>query len=182
MVLLFLNAMILVQFCTIIMAKDNQRRVAKELFLQGKNQKEIARLVNVQEKTMGEWVKKYAWKEERDARLNNAKSQAESLKILIGKLTERRLDLIRTMDQAQKDDDDEKYDALETKASRIADEISKYNKTLLTLDKENRISLSVYLDVMESIFKAIQVFDAELYMKLIDFQDEHLTEISLKFR
>lgn len=162
------------------MAKDKERRLAKELFLQGKAQKEIARLTKVQEKTIGEWVKKFGWKEERDARFNSAKSHTESLKSLIGKLTQKRLDLMRAMDKAFQDDDTEKYDALQSKANTIADEVSKYNKTLQTLDKENRISLSVYIDVMESIFKAVQVFDAALYMKLLDFQEQHLTDISLK--
>ena len=172
--------MILVQFCTIIMAKDKERRLAKELFLQGKTQKEIARLAKVQEKTIGEWVKKFGWREERDARFNSSKTHTGNLKSLIGKLTQKRLDLIRFMDKAEKEDDNEKYESYETKANRIADEISKYNKTLQSLDKENRISLSVYLDVMESIFKAVQVYNPDLYMKLLDFQDEHLTEVSLK--
>lgn len=180
MVFAFRNEMILVQFCTIIMAKDKERRLAKELFLQGKTQKEIARMAKVQEKTIGDWVKKFGWREERDARFNSSKSQTESLKSLIGKLTQKRLDLIRSMDKAEKDDDTEKYDACEAKANRIADEISKYNKTLQNLDKENRISLAVYLDVMESIFKAVQEYDSKLYMNFLDFQDEHLTEVSLK--
>ena len=162
------------------MAKDKERRLAKELFLQGKKQKEIARLARVQEKTIGEWVRKYGWREERDARFNSAKSHTESLKKLIGKLTERRLDLIRLMDKAFTEDNTEKYDALETKANKLADEVSKYNKALISLDKENRISLAVYIDVMESIFKAVQVFDTKLYMQLIDFQEQHLSEISLK--
>jgi hypothetical protein len=180
MVLLFLNAMSLVQFCTIIMAKDNQRRVAKELFLQGKNQKEIAQLVNVQEKTIGSWVKKYGWKEERDARLNNSKSQADSLKTLIGKLSDQRIALIKKMEAAANADELDKYDDFQNKANKIADEVSKYNKALQTIDKENRISLTVYLDVMDSIFKAVQVFDTKLYMQLLDFQEQHLTDVSLK--
>ncbi len=180
MVLLFRNGNTFLQFCTIIMAKDNERRLAKELILQGKNQKEVARLAKVQEKTIGEWVKKYGWREERDARFNSAKSHTESLKTLIGKLTERRLDLIRSMDEAHQVDDSERYDALETKANKLADEVSKYNKALVSLDKENRISLSVYLDVMDSIFKAIQVHNPKLYMELLTFQEQHLTDISLK--
>lgn len=162
------------------MAKDNERRVAKELFLQGKNQKEISRLVSVQEKTIGYWVKKYGWREERDARLNNSRSQTESLKTLIGKLSDQRIGLIKKMETAANDDKLDVYDDLQNKANKIADEVSKYNKALITLDKENRISLTVYLDVMDSIFKAVQVFDTKLYMTLLDFQDQHLTDVSKK--
>ena len=70
--------------------------------------------------------------------------------------------------------------APQKRANEIADEVSKYNKTLLTLDKENRISLAVYLDVMESLFKAIQKHSPKLYMELLTFQEEHLSEISSK--
>ena len=163
------------------MAKEHERKLAKELFVvQCKTQKEIARLTNTQEKTIGVWVKKYGWKEERDARINSSSSQIESIKTLIGKLTDKRLVLIKKMDEASSKGDTEKYDSYETKAARLADEVSKYNKTLQTLDKENKISLSVYLDVMSDIFKALQKSDMDLYMKTIDFQEEHLTTVSLK--
>lgn len=162
------------------MAKQNERRLAKELLLQGKNQKEIARMVNVQEKTISQWVKKYGWNEERDARFNSANTQILSLKKLIGRLTEQRLTLIRKMESAIANDDLEEHDALQYKANRLADEVSKYNKALLSIDKENKISLTVYLEVMDSIFKAVQVYNAALYMSLLDFQEQHLSDISLK--
>ncbi len=39
------------------MAKDNERKLAKQLFMQGKSQKEIAILVSVQEKTVASGLK-----------------------------------------------------------------------------------------------------------------------------
>jgi uncharacterized protein YjcR len=180
MVLLFRNAIALLQFCTIIMAKSNERRVAKELFLQGKYQNEIARLVNVQEKTIGDWVKKYGWIEERDARFNSSKTQIKALKDLIGKLTEQRLKLVREMEEATNDADNARLNDLQKKANTIADEVAKYNKALISLDKNNRISLAVYIDVMDGLFKAIQEYDSKIYLQLLDFQEQHLSDISKK--
>lgn len=162
------------------MAKSNERRVAKELFLQGKYQNEIARLVSVQEKTISDWVKKYGWVEERDARFNSAKTQIKALKDLIGKLTEQRLKLVREMEEATNEADSERLSELQKKANTIADEVAKYNKALISLDKNNRISLAVYIDVMDSIFRAVQQYDSKLYMKLLDFQEQHLSDISKK--
>ena len=129
---------------------------------------------------MGIWIKKYGWRQERDAKINSTKSQIENLKVLIGKLTEQRITLIREIENAEIKGDLEKVSALQSKASRLSSEVANYNKTLLTLDQENKISLADYLEVMSKIFTAVQKYDSNLYMKLLDFQEEHLTEISLK--
>ena len=62
------------------MAKTQERILAKELFFQFKLQNEIARIVGVQEKTIGDWIKKFSWKKERDARFNGAKNQTHQIK------------------------------------------------------------------------------------------------------
>jgi molecular chaperone DnaK (HSP70) len=162
------------------MAKAQERILAKELYLKFKKQKEIARIVGVQEKTIGFWIKKYAWKQERDAHFNSGKSQISQIKKLIGKLTDQRIELSRKMDEAILKEDYIKVEEIQQSANRLADEVSKYNKTLANLDKENRISLSVYLDVMEGVFKGIQIFNPKIYMSLLDFQDDHVVEMSEK--
>ena len=162
------------------MAKAQERILAKELYFKFKMQKEIARIVGVQEKTIGDWIKKYAWKKERDARFNSGKNQIQQIKKLIGKITDQRIALSRKVDDAILAEDFTKVEEIQQSANRLADEVSKYNKTLQTLDTENRISLSVYLDVMESVFKGIQEHNPKTYMALLDFQDEHIMEISEK--
>lgn len=162
------------------MAKAQERILAKELYFKFKLQKEIARIVGVQEKTISDWIRKYAWKKERDARYNSGKSQISQIKKLIGKLTDQRIEITRKMDEAIDKNDFQKVEELQQSANRLADEVSKYNKTLTNLDKENRISLSVYLDVMESVFNGIQIYNPKIYMSLLDFQDEHVVEISEK--
>lgn len=162
------------------MAKATERILSKELFMRGKPQKEIAQIVNVQEKTLSEWVKKYAWREERDARINGAKTQVENIKKIIGQLTEERIKLIDQMEKAEADRDNDLFQTLNERASKIADEVSKYNKALMNLEKENRITLSTYVDVMDQLFEAIKNYDAKIYLKLLDFQEQHLSDISIK--
>ena len=162
------------------MAKISERNTAKNHFLKGLSQKEIAKKVGVQEKTISNWVKKYGWKQERDARINSTSNQINQLKRLIGKLTDNRINLQKKMDAALEKDDLETYAILEKKANTISNEVLYYNKTILTLDKENKVSLAVYLGVMEMIFNAMNSFDSDLYMKSLDFQEEHLSEVSIK--
>lgn len=163
------------------MAKDKERKFAKTLFLQGKTQKEVAKLVGVQEKTVNTWCNAYNWKEERNARYNGGKERVEMLKELIGKLTEERLSIMRDYQDAVKYNEAKKVTELNKKAVSIADEVSKYNKALENLDSENRISLSVYLEVMDSIFKALEADNPKLFINLIDFQEKHISEIANKY-
>lgn len=163
------------------MAKTQERKAAKEFYIKGKDQKDIARLVGVAEKTISQWVLKYGWKGERDARLNGSKNRINSIKEVIGKLTDQRLDLFEKAKTAQDDGDKEESLSLSKQAASIADEISKYNKTLENLDDKNRMSLSTYLEVMDDIFNQLHKKHPKLYLQLLDFQEEHLSHISSKY-
>lgn len=162
------------------MAKNRERQLAKELYMKGKQQNEIASLVNVQEKTVGDWVKKYNWKAERDSRVNSQSSTVENYKRILSMLSQKRLDLIPEMEKAEAGRNEELMADLTRRSMQIADEVSRYNKALENLDQENRVSLSTYIGVMDDIFKALQEYDPKLFMKLLDFQEEHLSDISLK--
>ncbi|PCI11876.1 MAG: hypothetical protein COB73_00800 [Flavobacteriaceae bacterium] len=162
------------------MAKKQERSVAKQLFIQGKTQKEIAALVSVQEKTIGEWVKKFGWKSERDARMSGQKNQIENIKAIISAMAEDRLYVHNKIKAAQGSSDLDLLIKLQREAAILDDGVSKWNKTLENLDKENRVSLSVYLDVMDDIFKALSSHDMKVFMKTISFQESHLSTISLK--
>ena len=71
---------------------------------------------------------------------------------------------------------------LHKKIAQIDDGVSKWNKTLTNIDKDSKISLSTYLQVMEMIFEALQSHDEALFLKTIDFQDVHLNDVSLRFK
>lgn len=74
------------------MAKDKEREVARKLYVElGKSQKEIAEDLDVQPKTVGDWVKKYNWKAERTALLNNTKNRAEKFKAVLEDLADEQL-------------------------------------------------------------------------------------------
>lgn len=161
------------------MAKDKERATAKALFLQGKNQKEIAGLVGVQEKTIGNWVAKYAWKQQLDAKLNGNKSRIDNLKNLIGVLTEERLQI--ESDVKLHEGDTEKVGELRKRGNQIANEVAMYSKALQQLDDNNKVPLAVYLDIMDAIFKDMNKRYPKLFMQTLDFQDEHINTVSLKY-
>lgn len=163
------------------MAKTTERRAAREFYMQFKEQKEIASLVSVSEKTITKWVKTYGWKAEREARVNGNKSRIASIKEVIGKLTDQRLDLFDKAKTADEAGDKDESLKLSKQAASIADEISKYNKTLENLDEKNRVSLGTYIEVMDDIFNQLQKKQPKLYTQLIDFQEEHLSHISTKY-
>ena len=56
---------------------------------------------------------------------------------------------------------------------------SKWNKTLENFDKENKVSLSNYIHVMEEVFKDLLAFDSKLYKDTLDFQDQHINKVSI---
>lgn len=163
------------------MAKDKERNLAKELYFQNKDQKEIALFCKVSQKTVGSWVKKFNWKEQRDARINGNRKHIAAVKDVIGRLTQERLLLFDQIKEADNNNDMDLSLALAKKGANLADEISKYNKTLENLDKQNRISLSVYLEVMDQIFNDLNRKHPKLYQRLLDFQEEHLSIIASKY-
>jgi hypothetical protein len=163
-------------------SKDTERTTAKILFVeQYKSAKDIARQINVSEKTVGNWIEKYNWKSERDARMNSNKKQVQRIREVISIKCERAIALENQINDAVKKNDIELIDCLKQQAISLGDEVSKWNKTLENLDKENRISLSVYIDVMDSVFKSLQKDYPKLYLQTLDFQDKHINEISLKY-
>lgn len=161
------------------MAKDKERATAKALFLQGKNQKDIAGLVGVQEKTIGNWVNKHGWKQQLDAKLNGSKSRIENLKNLIGVLTEERLKI--EDDVKIHEGNTEKIGELRKRGNQIANEVAMYSKALQQLDEKNKVPLAVYLEIMDEIFKDLNKRYPRIFMQTLDFQDEHINTVSLKY-
>lgn len=161
--------------------KAEERAAAKHYYVnQHLEQKEIAKRVGVSERTVSEWVNKYAWKAERDAKLNTSKDRLEKIKRVISNITEQTIENEENRKVAIEHEDLETERECDLRAVGLADQISKWNKILENMDKENRISLAKYLEVMEDIFKALQAFDNALYLKTLDFQEEHVQTISMK--
>ena len=153
------------------MAKERERRMAKELYMQGKTAKEVARLVGVTEKTVSRWVAKYNWKTLRDAKIYSAKSKVDNIKQILADLAEETVAINR---QIERETDKEKLIELRKRRNQLADEAAKWNKALEKLDDQNQVSLSTYIAIMEEIFNALKVYDEKLFYQTLDFQEKHL--------
>lgn len=153
------------------MAKERERRMAKELYMQGKTAKEVARLVGVTEKTISRWVAKYNWKTLRDAKIYSAKSKVDNIKQILADLAEETVAINRQIEQ---ETDKEKLLELRKRRNQLADEAAKWNKALEKLDDQNQVSLSTYIAIMEEIFNALKVYNEKLFYQTLDFQEKHL--------
>lgn len=174
------------------MAKESERSVARILYIeQGKNNKEIAQKLGVQEKTVGTWVKKYGWKKERNARENGLDSRVQNVREVIDDITADRREcrlLLKKMkleaisgnlDDNEKKELRDKISALKKEIVGYDDAISKWNKHLEGLGKEGKISLATYLYVMDEVFKDLQATNEDLYIKTLDFQEAHISKVSI---
>lgn len=162
------------------MSKEKERRTGHILYVeQGKTAKEVAELIGVAEKTVGEWVNKYGWREERLARQASPQKRAGNIKMIITNLSEDRLELDRKTRQAEADGRQEELLRLREEMSRIDDAVSKWNKTLENIEKENQVTLATYLGVMDRIFQSMREFDTKLFMSTVEFQEYHINKVAL---
>jgi transposase len=174
------------------MAKDREKRIARILYVeQGKTAKETCEIIGVAEKTMGDWVERFNWKQERNARNTSSHEKVINIKAIIALLSEQRLELNNKLKQTEKKQndatDDTKQEDCRTEEKEIRKQINQvdaavanWNKTLGNLEKEYRISLSVYLEVMDDIFNALLHFSPQVHQQTLDFQELHIRTITMK--
>ncbi|WP_300978921.1 DUF1804 family protein [Flavobacterium sp.] len=163
------------------MAKEKEKRIAFDYYTnQGFTAKAISEIVNVSEKTIGDWVEKGNWKSVRDANMNSSQSTFRNIKDLVSELTEQRLDINREIKEAKELGDNNLVLSLRKQAAAISQEVAIQNKALEKLEKENKIALGTYLEVMNDIFKNLENYDKDIYLKTLDFQESHLSTISIK--
>lgn len=153
---------------------------ARALFFKGISQKEIAATLKVSTVTVSNWATDGGWKPEREARLDNEQSRVENIQQVIDNLVKLRLSLITEIEAAECDSDAKRVLELQRKQKGISDEISKLRKEKEDVRGEGkkRITLSDYLFVMDSIFRSLQVRNPEKYRDTLDFQEEHVAEVS----
>jgi len=163
------------------MAKEKERKTAYILFVnEGKNRKEISQLLGVSEHTVGAWVDKFEWTKERAARNASPTKRIENVKAILAELGEQRLDLSRQLKEAETEGDAERVNDIRTQIEKKDLAVANWNKHLMTIDKDSKISLANYLHVMESIFYAMRLFDTKLYMQTIEFQEYHLHQKTIE--
>ena len=167
------------------MAKEKEKKIAKILYIeQNKDAKEISTLIGVSEVTLSKWVNENneSWKKQRNARMSNPSVRTDNIKQIINDLSEQRITLGHQLKIAERDSDLEECTLTRKSIASIDDAVSKWNKTLTSIDKENQVTLSSYLAVMEMLFEAIKAYDEKLFFNTLDFQEVHLNEVSLKFK
>lgn len=151
------------------MAKDAERNNARIMFVeQGKSRREIAEVLHVREKTVGDWAAKGNWEELRTAHLTSAQNVENALRGLIQSYTEQLASLERATAQGDFADPKEK--------ARLVDALVKTSKSLEVVRSERDITLSARLRVMEWVFGELQKHDPGAHHKLVDFQAQLLDE------
>ena len=182
------------------MSKETEQKIAKELYTnQNKTPEEIAHKTGVTLRTVQRWIKDGNWKKLRDAKANGSPQRIERTQLVVDSLTDRRIQLIKDETKARKEleeleelgDYEElkeekailrvKVETLRAEAASIDDAISKWNKRIENLNKEGKITLSIYMEVMERIFEALRLSNEPLYMQTLDFQENHLEDVAAKW-
>lgn len=178
------------------MAKDQEKKLAKESYINhNKSEEEVAHKYNVSLRTVQRWIKEGNWKKLRDSKANGPIQRIERTQLVVDSLTDKRLQIIEDerswnelLQEIQFDTDDEAKErkkeiketiaTLRTQASGIDDAISKWNKRIENLNNEGKITLSIYMEIMERIFEAMRLSNEPLYMQTLDFQENHLEDVA----
>ncbi|MBL8002385.1 MAG: DUF1804 family protein [Flavobacteriales bacterium] len=145
------------------MAKTEQKKAARVMFVEhGKSRRDIAALVGVREKTVGDWASDGNWEELRAEHIGRQENVVRTLKELVQRKAQECLDL----------DNDPKADpGVKAKAY---DALSKATKALDVARGENDITLSVRVRTMEWVFEELQGAHPDIYRQLLDFQESLL--------
>lgn len=164
------------------MAKNKEKKLARVYYVeQGKSAKEIAKILNVTEKTVGGWKDKGNWKTARDAFMFSGKERIKNIEDIISNCAEQRLSLQKKYRDAEQSKDLNLAQDLLKQMSGIADEAAKWNKTLDNLKTATKVSLENYVHVMEALFKDLHNEHPKIFLQLIDFQEKHLNKVINKY-
>lgn len=154
------------------MAKTEARKLAYIYFVEHKlTQKEAADKAGVSTNTMSKWVNAGKWTEKRDALIFSANEQVKNIREVIGCLAEETVELAKSLRACDKKRDKETAMGIRVAMNSVADQAAKWRKTLEDIEKD-KVSLSVYLMVMEDVFKVMHANHPHIYHQLIDFQEE----------
>jgi hypothetical protein len=153
------------------MAKDRERKLAEGLFIkEKKTAKEVAALVNVSEKTIGEWVEKYKWKDRRNALIGSAQNGLLNINNLIDIYAQRLIEM------------EGNSEAKDTDKVKLVDAIAKLNKTKDGFEKEHRIPYNTYINVMDLVMSdMLSKVAPQHHIAIMDFFETHTNELALKY-
>lgn len=153
------------------MAKIREQKLAEDLYIKGKRTaKDISDLIGVTEKTIGNWIEKYKWKDRRNALLGSQQNGLQNINSLIDMYAES----LVTMEN----DPDAKQD----QKTKLVDAIAKLNKTKDSFEKEHRVPYNTYINVMDLIMSdMLSKVDIKHHLALLEFFENHTNELALKY-
>jgi len=166
------------------MAKTRERSIARNYYVDlGKTAKEISERIGVSEQTLTKWINdpKDNWKEQRLAKISNSEVRTDNLKQVINGLCNDRIALDYQLKLAVTAKDSQGEAMLRKSIAQVDDGLSKWNKALQALDKENKIPFSTYVIVMEELFKELNNHNQKLYLDSLDFQEFFINKIAAKY-
>jgi len=164
-------------------SKIKEKQTAKLYFVeQGKTAKEIADIVKVSQQTVGKWIEQENWKNLRTATALQGDKQIANIKEIINIAAEQRLELAAKLKNTPTNDTQTR-EAIHKQINQADNSALYWNKILENFDKENRISLSVYITVQERIFNALYMYlDTEFSTEQITATErKRITEIVVDF-
>ncbi len=138
--------------------------------VQGHLQKEACEMLGISEVTGSKWAKEGDFKNLRQARQQDYRTDVDNIRKLIRLKAQRKLTIEEDIINAQKTGDGEEEERLRKESLGIADELAKLTKTLQGLEKDNKYTLGEFINVMDDIFTALRAYDLDLFNKTIPFQ------------
>lgn len=153
------------------MAKIREQKLAEDLYIKGKRTaKDISDLLGVTEKTIGNWIEKYKWKDRRNALLSSANNGMQNINNLIDIYAEKLVEMENDSEASNPD------------KIKLVDAIAKLNKTKDGFEKEHRIPYNTYINVMDLIMSdMIDKVEPKHHLALLEFFENHTNELALKY-
>ena len=188
------------------MAKEQEKNLAFLYYTkENMEAKDIATKLKVRPNTVGEWIKKGNWKSIRDANINQSGERLDRIQQVVDDLAIERLDIMKsikeipikirdfenkirnnTCDDEEKDIEELSFlrdhlKGLKKETVYIDQGIAMWNKTLVSFQSDNKITLTKYIEIMNIIFEGLRSEDEKLYMETLDFQRDHILEAATKY-
>lgn len=163
--------------------KEKEKAQAKMLFIElGKPQKVIASMLGVSEKTISRWATDDKWNSERTARQMATKNIKINGRLAMSNLSQILIDLQqqRAKEFAKDQPDKGVIQTLDAAILSYTHGIAQAGAQVGKIMEDSKITLAVYLQVMDEIFNTLLAEDSKLHSLTIDFQERHIQFICKK--
>lgn len=145
---------------------------------QGKTQKEASEILGVSEQSMSDWAREGGWRALRKMRQSAVSTARQNIQSIISLISDKRLKIEYQINDAIDAGDKDRELRLRKEANQLSADITWQRKNLEGVDKENKITLGIYVDVFDSIFSDLRAYNADFFDQTIQFQTLHLRKKS----